>query len=387
MGNLAGDLAHLLRLPRISGYLAAGFLLGPYGFGLLTPRFLEEAHPLIDASLSLITYLIGGTLRWARLRAFGKAILAMALAEATFAALLTSVGMALVLHFLFQLPWPDAAALGALTSALAAPTDPTAILAVVHEHHGPQSRFATTLLGITALDDALGVLFYVPAVTVAGLLLGRVAVEGGEIGAALLVQFGGALALGAAAGGLLALLGRWAEELKALVTATLGLLLLVYAVATWLGAEPLLATMATGATLTNLHLRESVDRFFRPFEAVIEDLFFTSFFVLSGAMLAFRALGPFLPLVPLFVLLRLLGKTLGISLAGRLGPFPPPFRRALGLSLMPQGGIVIGLALLASQELGLGGGHWLVGLVITATFLHEVVGPLVVAYELRRWSG
>lgn len=383
-GCLAGDLAHLLKLPRISGYIAAGFLLGPSVSGIISTGFLEQAHPLIDASLSLITFLIGGTLRWSRLSVLGRAILSMALAEATCAALLTSLGMTLVLHLFWSYPWLEAGTFGALFAALAAPTDPSAILAVVHEHHRARGRFVTVLLGVTALDDALAVLFYALATAVALALTGREHLEVLVLAEKLLWELGGAALLGLLAGMLLAVLGKWADELKVVVTATLGLLLLTYAVAAALQVEPLLATMIMGVVLTNLHV--PAHRFFRPFENLIEDLFFTGFFVLSGALLQLSSLGSFVLLVALFVFLRLSGKVFGVELAGRLNHLPPSFRRALGLSLMPQGGIVIGLALLASQKLGITGENWLVGVVITATFLHEVVGPVVVGYELRRWT-
>jgi Kef-type K+ transport system membrane component KefB len=191
----------------------------------------------------------------------------------------------------------------------------------------------------------------------------------------VIYQLGVAVAVGVLAGFGMRLLGKFAGERKEIVTLTFGVLFLTFSFAKVLGVDELLSTMIVGVSLVNIS--EDNRKFREPLEDYIEDILFTAFFVLGSSFLKLDTLYRYFPFVLLYVSARFLGKYAGAYLGGRLSGAPQKVNRHLALTLFPQGGIVIGLALLAFQSESLGGeSSALVNVIIGATLVHELIGPL-----------
>ncbi len=381
-GYLLGSVANLLKLPRVSGYIVAGILMSPSVLGIIDKEFLKHSDLVTHASLSVITFLIGSSLSFGKVRRLGKAILLITLGEAELAFLFVSLAMFLYLYLTSSADIGMLVALALLFGALASPTDPTATLAVIHEYRA-KGVLTTSVLGVAALDDATGIINFVIGFSIALSLTTGHELQLSEAFLSILLQIGGALVLGAVMGFLMYFLGEFAKERKEIVTLTIGVLFLTFALAKVLGVDELLSTMSVGIIIANFG--NAWEKFERPLEDYIEDLIFTAFFVVGSAFLDLSILLSSLPVVLLYVLARFSGKFTGSFLGAHLSGAPPQVKRHLAFALFPQGGIVIGLALLAYQNPNFREvGTLLVNVVIGATVIHELMGPVFSKFALQR---
>jgi len=165
----------------------------------------------------------------------------------------------------------------------------------------------------------------------------------------------------------------------------LGLLGICYGVSAALKLDQLLATMAMGITVVNLSRRHEHRRVFELLETSVEPVIFIVFFTVSGMLLDVAVLFQYLPVVLLFVVFRSAGKLGGAYLGAKIGHASRAVRRYTGWGLIPQGGIVIGLALLVQQETSLAPiSHVLLNVIIGATVIHELIGPLTAKLAIMK---
>ncbi len=388
LGYVLGELVRKLGLPRVSGYIIAGLILNPQITGFVSESFVQSMDTTTSLSLAILTFSIGGTLAFGPLRELGKKLLFIAFGEAQLSALLVTAGCLATLPFL--LPGDNSfvstiAPLAILLGALASPTDPSATLAVVRQYRA-KGMVTFSIMASAALDDALGIFNFSLGVGIALILVAH-RVEG--IGTILdpLVSVGGALALGAVSGLAFRFAPKWlrGESDGLQIALLLGLLATCYGIGTFLGLDQLLATMAMGIVVVNTARRKERHNIFRLFEESVEPLVFIVFFTVSGMLLDVVVLWQYLPVVLVFVLFRSIGKLGGTYLGARLGGASLAVRRYAGWGLIPQGGIVIGLALLVQQEAALASlSHILLHVIIGATVVHELIGPLTAKLAIMK---
>jgi Kef-type K+ transport system membrane component KefB len=388
LGYVSGELVRRVGLPRVSGYIIAGLILNPRITGLVSGAFVDSMGTTTDLSLAILTFAIGGTLALGPLKELGKKVIYIAVGEAQLSALVVIGGC--LATFPFLLRGTDGfvttiAPLAVLLGSLASPTDPSATLAVVRQYKA-KGMVTFSIMASAALDDALGILNYSLAVVVALVLIGhRVA----GIGTILqpLIAVGGALGLGAASGLVFRFMPRWLRgESEGLhIALLLGILGVCYGVSAALELDQLLATMAMGVTVVNTARRQERPDVFRLLEEYVEPIVFIVFFTVSGMLLDVAVLFQYLPVVLLFVVFRSLGKLAGAYLGARLGRASRAVRRYTGWGLIPQGGIVIGLALLVQQDTTLAPiSHILLNVIIGATVIHELIGPLTAKLAIMK---
>ena len=374
IGYLFGNLANFFKLPRVSGYILAGIAMSPSLLGIIDRNFLESADIVTHASLSIITFLIGASLSWKKVRQFGKSIALITLGEAELAYLFVTITMALYLYFTQGESISLVVALALLFGSLASPTDPTATLAVIHEYRS-KGPLTTTVLGVAALDDATGIVNFVLGFSIAIALTSGASLSLGSVVQEIAFQILGAVLLGLLMGLVMFFLGKFAKERKEAVTLTVGMLLLTFSIARVIGVDELLSTMSVGIAIANLG--NAWEEFEKPLENYIEDLIFTAFFVVGSAFLDLKVLLSFFPVVLIYIASRFAGKFVGVYLGGHVSGAPEKVKRYLAFALFPQGGIVIGLALLAYQNPNFKEvGSILVNVVIGATVIHELLGPI-----------
>lgn len=388
LGYVLGEAVRKVGLPRVSGYILAGLILNPKITGWVAMSFVDSLSTTTDLSLAILTFAIGGTLAFAPLKELGRKILFIALGEAQLSALLVTIGCLATLPFL--LPGEGdfletIAPLAILLGALASPTDPSATLAVVRQYKA-QGMVTFSIMASAALDDALGILNYSLGVVIALILITH-RVQG--LGTVLepLIAVGGALALGAASGLAFRFAPRWlrGESDGLQIALLLGLLGICYGVSALLELDQLLATMAMGIAVVNATRRQERHRIFHLLEESVEPIVFIVFFTVSGMLLDVGILFRYLPVILLFVVFRSAGKLAGAYLGARLGHASRAVRRYAGWGLIPQGGIVIGLALLARQNIALAPiSHILLNVIIGATVLHELIGPLTAKLAITK---
>jgi len=368
IGLLADLVGRKTPLPRVTLLLLCGFLIGPSVLDWL-PEFTIAWFPVLtDIALAMIGFLLGERLTRARLAKMGTAVLAMSIGEVLLTALL-------VFSMLSLFGAPVEIAL--LLAGIAPATAPAATLDVVREYRA-KGRFTDTLLGIVAIDDAWGLLLF-------SLLLAAAQAYSGQSGAADVLasgswEIGGALLLGLVLGVPMAYLSGRVRPGEPSQAEALGIVLLCGGLAVWAGVSHILTSIVLGATVANLARHHE-----RPFHAIegIEWPFLILFFLLAGAALHVEAIGQVGLLGIAYITLRVAGRILGTRLGGWLSGTEPVTRRWIGLALLPQAGVAIGMALLASQrfpELK----DTLLTVVLGSTVVFELLGPVMTRRVLAR---
>ncbi len=386
-GFITGELASRVRLPRISGYIVAGICLNPGLLPLIPTSFTEHTGLVTDIALSFITFSVGGTLLKSRLKALGKTIVAITVFEAETAVVLVLAGFAA----LALIPGSPAGfsgiallPLGLLLGAIAAPTDPSATLAIAHQYRAG-GEVTTTIMGAAALDDTLGIITFSLATALAGLLLTHGEFHLFHLLLLPVLTIAGGIAIGILFGlalnPLLVFTRRDTEGM--LIVLVFAVLALCYGTARLAGSDPLLATMAMGCTVVNTsRFHEKV---FSILERYTEELIFVLFFTLGGMYLDFSTFAHTSGFILLFVILRTAGKILGTRVGAVLTGASPQVRRYTALGLIPQGGIVMGLALsIGADPVFADVATPLINITIGAIVIHELIGPLFARLALQK---
>ena len=360
VGLAIDGFAHRTRLPRVTLLIALGIGIGESGLDLLASLGDTWFRGVTYVALSMVGFLLGQRLTLDELRRHGRAVLAISAAAvgATAAIVgggLTATGTPVALSLLF--------------AGVATATAPAATLDVVQESgaDGPRTQ---TLLGVVAVDDAWGILLFSLLMAAA-----QVSMGGSGAGESLMrgtIEIGGAIAVGGALGLLGALLAGPLRAGESTFVAALGLVLLCCGISLAVGVSFLLASIVMGALVANLAPHE--ERWFGAI-AGVERPFLILFFVLSGAELQVGGLGAVAPLLAGYVVLRVLGRLVGGWIGSVLADVDAPTRRWMGVALMPQAGVALGLALVASQRFPALEGT-LLPVVIGATIVFELGGPI-----------
>ena len=385
-GFILGELAEKVKLPRISGYILAGILLNPDLLGIVSDKFVEHTDPLLSISLSFITFSIGGSLSAAKLKKTGKKILLLTLAEAMFAFIAVLVVMFLILQFfiiIFDSVYVNIA-VSLVLAALAAPTDPSATLAVIHEYKAA-GEVSNSMLEIAAFDDIVGIVIYTLVTAFAAYFLGKTDVAFGASMLDLGEGIGGAILTGGLVGILFNLLVKWFRKQTegTLIVLTFGLVLLSYGISEYFGFESLLATLSLGVVVVNSN--PVADKILQLMERYTDELIFVVFFTLSGLHLQLASIAGSVALIAFYIAARAAGKFTGIYTGSVLLHSSARVKKFAAGGLLPQGGIVIGLALLLTNKAIFSEtASIIIGIVIGAALIHEIAGPIVSRYSLKK---
>jgi len=361
LGLATDAIGRRTRLPRVTLLLIFGFVVGPAGLDFLSPNEEKWVSLVTDMALIMIGFLLGEKFTLPFLRQHGKLVLLISMAEVVVTALVVLIGLLLI-----GLPMDMALLLAGIATA----TDPAAVTDVVHEIHA-DGVFTRAMLGIVAVDDAWGLIVFSCMLTIAQTFSG----QGGIIGPLLTGawELGGALLVGIALGIPMAYVtGRIKPGEPSLVEA-LGVIFLCGGIAIWLKVSFLLASMVLGCVVANL-ARHHI----RPFHAIegIEWPFMILFFVLAGASLQLETLFQIGFVGSAYIIFRIIGRLLGGWTGGAISNAKPLMRRWMGIVLMPQAGVALGMALVVIErrpDLG----EIILPVVIASTVLFELIGPVL----------
>lgn len=355
-------------VPRVSALLLLGVLAGPAGLDVL-PDAREQWEPVAtDLALAMVGFLLGREFERDRVREYGRSLLLLAVVASLVTSLVVAGGL-----LLLGADTRVALALG----GIAASTAPAATVIVVQDNdaQGPLTR---TLLGFVALADALAIVLFTVLLSVGVVVVG----EGAPWP---LVQEAAQEILGAVLLGLLlgvpaAVITRHVRQGEPTLLDASGTVLLTVGFAAWLDVSLVLTAVTVGVVVSNLDQGD-----YRPFRAVerVEWPFLVVFFVLGGAALEVEPLREELGLITAYVVLRSLGKLAG-AVAGSTGAGQEPrVRRWLGVTLLPQAGVGLGLAL-QLRERAPEVAEAVVPVVVVSTVLFELLGPVAARVALRR---
>lgn len=366
-GLLIDVLGRYLRLPRVTLLLVVGFIAGPSLLDLIPDLDKAWSQGVTEIALMMIGFLLGGNLTWATLKQHGRRVLLISISVV----LITAAAVSLA-------AWLAGAslALALVLGALATATDPAATEDVVVEA-GAQGPFTDTLMGIVAIDDAWGLMLF-------SVVLAFISIfNGGDAATHIMQGFwevGGSLLVGIVLGVPMAFLtGRIHGGEPTLVEA-LGFVLLCGGIALYLEVSFILAAMTMGVVVVNLARHHE-----RPFHAIqgIEWPFKLLFFLLAGASLELHALHVVGWIGLVYILARIGGRLAGASMGTQAAGKDKISGPWMGMALLPQAGVAIGMALTATQALP-EMSEVLMPIIIGSTVLFEITGPLFTRVALRR---
>jgi Kef-type K+ transport system membrane component KefB len=379
-GTFGARLFQKLRIPQVVGCIVVGILLGDV-LNLVTPTAIEALKPFTMFALGLIGFMIGAELRSDVFKKYGKQFFVILFSQGMGAFLLvavcTSAAMWLIKGELFT-----SIAVGLVLGAIASATAPAATVNVLWEFktRGP---LTAAVLAIVALDDALALLLYRGAATGAKALMGTGDDSVLTTMLLLLGEIAGAVALGFLAAVLLYYLLKFVKADDKILEFAIACLLLVVGISMIPEIDPILPAMILGITIANLMPRRSrgtfklVEKFAPPI--------YTAFFVLAGAHMEFGRVGPLmLVMIVVYTLCRATGKVVGAWFGAKRSGAPSVVRKYLGICLLPQAGVAIGLAILAGHQFNTELGHTIIMVAMTATFLMEILGPMLVKVGVKK---
>jgi Kef-type K+ transport system membrane component KefB len=377
IGYIGGKLSNLVRLPQVVGYILIGVIIGPSVANLLHGEILLKSSVISDFALSLVAFNIGSELRLSMLKQLGRKILYITLGGSVGAFVLVCLGT-----FAVTKDVPISLILGALASA----TAPAGTVAVLHEYRA-RGPLTNSILAVVGLDDGLAIVLYAFASAFSRLIIkGNI-----QVGSALfepLVEVIGSIVLGGGIGFILGFVQRQLKTRTHVLTLTLTAILVCSGLCKILHFSLILANMALGMVLVNTYLiparnaSEAVGRITPPI--------FVIFFVLAGAHLNIGLLPQMGLLGVVYLITRGLGKVFGTNLAALLTRAQPVIQRYLGIAILSQAGVAIGLALLAVNQFSRLGpyGATVAGLAISTitatTIVLEIIGPIGVKIAIGR---
>ncbi len=382
-----------LKLPAVTAYLIAGVLVGPYflgrlgipGIGFISYENVEELGLISDVALGFIAFAIGYEFRLSQLRQTGKQATVVGIVQGLVAAVAVDAAL-IVLHLFLgdRLPVSTAITLGAIATA----TAPAATLMVVRQYKA-KGKLTDILLPVVALDDAVGLVVFAVSFGVA------MALKNGSfnlVSVALepLLEIVLSLVLGAVLGWVLTQLEKLFNSNSNRLSLTIAFVFLTVALSmvqfeiggVHVGFSSLLVCMMLGTVFCNLcplshDLMEKADGWTAPL--------FALFFVISGAELE---LGVFAQLSVVmiglvYILFRSIGKYVGAYVSASAVGCDEKVKKYLGITLLPQAGVALGMCVTASAKMG-EEGAMIRNIILFSVLIYELVGPMLTKNALMK---
>lgn len=370
-GMFTAKLLSKVKLPNVTGYLIAGLIIGPSILGIIPKEGADKLSIISEAALSFIAYSIGSEFNIKNLKKLGKGILTVTVFQAYTTLLLVD----LVLIFIFKQPVPFSLLLGAIATA----TAPAATLMVIRQYKA-KGPLVNTLLPVVAIDDALGIIAFGISATIAKALVSNTKnISVTKIIFMPLLEIFLALLIGFLMGILLTYLAKRVKGEDSLLCLVITILFATAGIAISFELSSLLACMMVGATLTNLDPNNkkafnTADKFTPPI--------LISFFTIAGVQLELSVLKDVGIIGIVYVVVRVIGKMFGAYLGAKLAKLSSVVQRYLGFTLIPQAGVAIGLSMIAENTLPSPYGTQARTIVLAATIIYELVGPMITKQAL-----
>lgn len=349
-------LTKLLKLPKVTGYIVAGIIIGPDVLHLIPKEISYNFSFISDVALSFIAFDVGQFFRREILKTTGLKVIIITVAEA----LVAGIVVYLSCLFLFKLDNNFALLLGAIATA----TAPASTMMTIKEYKA-KGEFINILLQVVALDDVVCLLVFSSVIVVvqgAGSFVGVMT----PIGLNIL-----AVVIGYIMGLLLnkALTPTRSKENRLLLG--LAFVLLITGFCQIIEVSPLLSCMVFGAGYRNRrktgYLFKQVNRFNPPIMA--------TFFIVSGMNLSIPTLLEMKSIGIVYFIMRIVGKYSGTFLSCKLLKVDPKITKYLGLALVPQAGVALGLGFMGRRLLGGSTGETFLNIILASSVLYEIVGP------------
>lgn len=370
-GALGGKAARLVKLPNVSGYLVAGLLIGSSFFNYISADDIATLNIISELALAMIAFSIGNEFILKDMLKYGKSIFIITLAEVVGAVTIVFSVMYFILNQSF--------AFSIVIASMSAATAPAATLLVMKQYNanGPLTK---TILPVVALDDVFGIMAFGIAMALAKLSVGGIGFSAFDMIVKPLYEIMGSLLLGFLLGLILTLVSKKVEGRDEQQIISLAAIGAATGLSVFLGLSPLLTCIMMGATLANLWKSckcafSSVEDFSAPV--------YLLFFTLAGASLELNILAKVGLIGIAYIFARGGGKMLGAWVGAKSVRSSKTVSRYLGLALLPQGGISIGLLVLVRQqlpELSVA----ISTIIMFSVMVYEISGPIFAKIAIQK---
>ncbi len=365
----------LLKLPNVTAYIVAGILIGPFCLDLIPPSFVEGTSFLADIALAFIAFSTGEFFRFETLKKNGMKVVIITVFEA----LAATIIVFLVCYFILRLDLAFSIVLGALAAA----TAPASTMMTIRQT-GAKGDFVDTLLQVVALDDVVGLIAYSIAISIA------IASKSGNVSFISIVKPIGLNLLALIIGGLFGLFMKVMMPKKRTkdnrLIISIALLFAFCGLCSLFDISPLLGCMCMGTIYINT---TNDDKLFKQLNYFTPPILLL-FFVRSGVSFDLKALVssssigsvPIIVIGVVYFFIRIVGKYGGAYAGCLIAKKDKKVRNYLGLALIPQAGVAIGLAALGARTIGGEDGVALETIILASSVLYELIGPALAKLSL-----
>lgn len=368
-GFIMTRLTKKLLLPNVSGYILAGIIIGPYVLKIVPLEFVRNLDFISDIALAFIAFGVGRFFKKETLLRTGKWVIIITLFESLIAGLLITLTM----YYAFQLSLSLSLLLGAIGTA----TAPASTVMTINQYHG-KGDFVYTLLQVVGLDDVVCLLvFSIVSSVIVALDSGQFALTSIILPLSLNILM---ILLGALFAYILNLLLVPKRSQDNRLITTTAMLLGLTGFCAIFNVSPLLACMAFGAVYINVAKDKALFHQLNIFTPPI----MVMFFVVSAMNLDLTILKSFGMVGVAYFIIRIIGKYLGAYLGSYLVQTSQEIRNYLGVALIPQAGVSIGLAYLARRMLPPDIGNLLMTIILASSILYELIGPASAKFALYK---
>ncbi|NME94770.1 cation:proton antiporter [Clostridium cochlearium] len=364
IGVLFGKIMNKFKIPAVAGYVIAGLVLGVSCLNLISREMSEQLSFIGDFALGIIAFNIGSELEYSVLKRLGKPIFIIAFFEAIFAFILVTLVTILLGEKIYT-----ALILGAVASA----TAPAATVMVLNELKA-KGPLTSTLLGVVAVDDAICLMIYAIASSLAKVFIKHTSINMYSLIYLPIKEIVLSILSGFLLGILLVYIINRLHKDSEIQIVALGFIITLTGMAMKYNLSPLLSCMSLGIAVSNLcaHSNEvfsTIEKFDSPI--------ITAFFVLAGARLNISLIPKIGLLGICYLIFRIIGKVSGAYIGGIISKAPKVVKKYIGYGLFSQIGVAIGLAIIVSREFkGTGLDVKVLTILLATTIITEIIGPI-----------
>ena len=380
VGFVFGRLFEMIKIPSVTGYLVAGLILGPIT-GFLTLEELSHYSIVSDLALGFIAFQVGNELWFGKLKKSGMKIVIITVIQAVLTTTIVILGTMFIVDLSIAL----------VLGAIAAATAPAPIMLIIKKYR-TKGDLTDTVVPVVGLDDAVGVVMFGVLLAVS---LGLITANGVELSFLEMIkepvlEIGYSIGIGVVVGLVSGLAIRYIYSRSEREEKNLNVInitvLLTTGLAFLAGASPILTPMIAGTVVTNLInkdcyvLEEETIRFFIPPLMVV-------FFTIAGAQLQLAVVFDAGMVGLIYIVGRAIGKFFGAYFGASLVKSPSSVKKYLGISLLPQSGVAIGLSVAAYTEIAMVNLEYAViikNVILASVLFFALTGPILVKLSLQR---
>jgi len=374
LGFLIGKGTHLMKITGVVGYIATGIILGPDVLGVVRLSSVE-IETMTNVALGFVAFIIGGELTLSILRKMGKSIIAIIIGESLGAFFIVFIGVYLLTNNV---------ALSIIFAAMAPASAPAGTVAVLQEYKA-KGKLTNAILAVVGFDDGFAILIYAFSIAIVSVVLSGVFSISNVLFVPL-TDIGISLLIGGLVGIVFAFIFKRLIEREEIIALSLTAILITAGLSVLLDVSLILSCMTMGLVIVNLYPQDN-----KPVFEHIKSIslpVYILFFVMAGINLHIGLLATIGAIGLVYIICRTFGLVSGSYISAFLSKADPVIRNNIGLGILSQAGVAIGLSLIASNKLAEMGhpemGSIVVTTVAATTVVFEVIGPLSARFAIMR---